>query len=247
MRKLLLAFSFLTVVPVPMASPVQEKELAGAMAWFPLVGLLLGAMAAAVYWITGLVSVSLVRDFLPLAFLVLITGNLHGDGLMDSTDGLFSGHPSGRTLEIMKDSRVGSHGVMAGVLGLLAKVVFLQALAPSAAITALVVVPVFGRWAQVYAAATYPYVRPSGTGVFTKHLGRRELLIASAVLLTVLVPTLGLRAIVPAGSAFLGTSLAGGYLRKKIGGMTGDTLGALNEFVEILTFAALLVMDIFWR
>ncbi len=245
MRKLLLAFGFLTVVPVPVGGSVREDELAGAMAWFPLVGLFLGAAAAALYAVTGLVSDSLVRDFLPLAFLVLVTGNLHGDGLMDSADGLLSGRPIDRTLEIMKDSRVGSHGVTAGFLSLLAKIVFLRALAPGPALTALVLAPVIGRWSQVHAAANCPYVRPRGTGVFTTHLGRREVITASALTLAASLVTLGWSGIVLVGSAFLGTNAAERYLKKKLGGVTGDTLGALNECVEILVFAVILALGRF--
>ncbi|HUW63310.1 MAG TPA: adenosylcobinamide-GDP ribazoletransferase [Spirochaetia bacterium] len=246
MLQLLLACQFLTVVPVTVRGPVGEKDLAAAMAWFPLVGLLLGAAAAGAYMVTRLVSASLLSAFVPLAFLVVITGNMHGDGLMDAADGLGSGRPADQALSIMKDSHVGAHGVMAGILGFLAKLLLLGALTPTGKIAALALVPALGRWAQVYAAGTNPYVRPGGgKGGFTKYVGSRELVLASATVLAAAGLVLGPKGAVLAGVVLAATWLAGHYVRKRIGGVTGDTLGALSELMEIVGFAVMLVLGKF--
>lgn len=236
----LLALQFLTRVPVRLAGPFGERDLARAMAWFPLVGLLLGAAAAGLHTALALALAPDICNLLALAFLVVITGNMHGDGLMDSADGLFSGRPREGMLEIMKDSRVGSHGVMAGLIVFLAKFVLLGQLAPAARIPALVLAPALGRWAQVYGASLYPYVRQGGgTGSFTTQVGRREIFWAS---LTVL----GAGALLPgaagwflAGLVLPGTAALAWYVYKKIGGVTGDTLGAISECVEVLGLLAL--------
>lgn len=238
--KLLLALQFLTRIPVTVRSPVQERDMAGSMAYFPLIGLLLGALAAGANTLLSTLFSPPVSDLFSIVFLVLITGNMHTDGLMDAADGLFSGKPAERALEIMKDSRVGSHGVTAGVLVLLSKFVLLWQLPQEAKAAALVLFPALGRWSQVYAAAAHPYARPGGgTGGFTEHVGTRQVLLASAITLAAAAVLLGPKGAVPAFAALLGTMALGRFITRKIGGMTGDTLGAINESVEVLALFSL--------
>lgn len=115
MLEFLLALQFLTRVPVAIRSPVGERQLAWAMAYFPLVGLLLGSFTAAIYTLLSFVLAAPVCDLISLGFLSIITGNMHVDGLMDAADGLSSGKQREVVLAIMRDSRVGSHGAMAAV------------------------------------------------------------------------------------------------------------------------------------
>jgi adenosylcobinamide-GDP ribazoletransferase len=258
----LLALQFLTRVPVTVRGTVTEKEVARSMAYFPLIGLLLGLAAAAVHTLTALVLPVPVSDLIAIAFLIIVTGNMHGDGLMDTADGLFSGRPRDGMLEIMKDSRVGAHGVTAGVLNILFKFVLLGLIpAGPAKIMALIIVPALGRWTQVYGAAMFPYARTGGgTGSFTNNVGRRELTIASVAamaavivlpafagalaypvplkgLLTGALKGIGLAAAVTAGTAGLGR-----YISGKLGGLTGDTYGAMNECTEVLALIVLLAI-----
>ncbi|MHB1044241.1 MAG: adenosylcobinamide-GDP ribazoletransferase [Eubacteriales bacterium] len=239
----LLAVQFLTKIPVNVRGSVDEKIMARSMAFFSLVGLMLGVSAAALHALASLVFAPPVCNLVALAFLVIITGNLHGDGLMDAADGLFSGRPREGMLEIMRDSRVGSHGVVAGVLALLAKFVLLGQMPGNAPEIALILATALGRWSQVYGAAFYPYARPAGgTGSFTAHVGLREVFYNS---LTVILPALflfRLSGFVLLIAVLAGTALLEWYIAKKIGGITGDTLGATSECVEVLTLAALLVI-----
>lgn len=239
----LLAVQFLTRIPITIRAPVEEKDLARSMAFFPLVGVLLGVLAASCH---ALISPFLGRpagDLLALVFLVVITGNLHGDGLMDTADGLFSGRSREEILEIMKDSRVGSHGATAGFLVFLAKFVLLGQLPGKGVTLGLILMTALGRWAQVYGAALYPYVRKGrGAGNFTVYVGFRELFWASVTMLGFLVVLLGFKGIFLAGGALTGVAGLGWLIRKKIGGMTGDTLGALNECTEVLTLLILQVL-----
>ncbi len=234
--RFLLALQFLTRVPVKLKEPFDGRDMARAAAYFPAVGLLLGTSAAAMNYFLSMALAPPVCDLFTVAFLAAVTGNMHGDGLMDTADGIFSGQSRDRILEIMKDSRVGSHGVTAGVTVLLAKFVLLGQLTQDEKIISLILAPALGRWAQVYAASAHPYVRPGGgTGSFTHYIGGRELFLASAITLFPTIILLG----VPGGSllalaAIPGTVILGRYLAGKIGGMTGDTLGAVNECVEVL-------------
>lgn len=236
----LLALQFLTRFPVKLRVPFDERDLARSMACFPAVGLMLGASAAGVHVLLSFALSPQTCDLLSIAYIVAITGNMHLDGLMDTADGLFSGKPRDRMLEIMKDSRVGSHGVAAGILVLLFKFVLLGQLSREDKLLSLVLVPAFGRWAQVYAAAAHPYARPGGgTGGFTDHVGTREILWASVTILAALVILLGVRGVVPAGAVLLCTVGLGRYAAGKIGGMTGDTFGAISECIEVLGLVVL--------
>lgn len=244
--ELLIALQFLTRIPVTIKGNVSGKNMARSMAYFPLVGLLIGGMAAAIHYLLSFVWAGPVCDLIALAFLVIVTGNMHGDGLMDTADGFFSGKPREKILEIMHDSRVGSHGVMAGSLVLLAKFVLLGQVPAPLKSSALILVPVLGRWAQVYAAKLYPYVsRSSGTGSFTSYVGIREIIMASAFTLGAVILLLGpLQGIVLAGVILAGTAILAWYAYRRIGGITGDILGALSECVEVLALLLLLASDL---
>lgn len=182
-------------------------------------------------------------NFVALAFLVFITGNIHGDGLMDTADGFFSGRPRERMLEIMRDSRVGSHGVMAGILIILAKFVLLGQMPPGMQGIALILALALGRWSQVFGAALYPYARSTG-GVanFTVHVGKRELFFNSLTVIVLSLFLLKLQGLILLGAVLAGTDLLEWYISNKIGGITGDTLGATNECVEVLSLVVLLLI-----
>jgi len=263
---------FLTRVPVSIKGAVESKHIARSMAYFPAVGLFLGILAGGGYFLLSLVLPGPVCDFIAIVFLVIITGNMHGDGLMDTADGIYSGRLREGMLEIMKDSRVGAHGATAGWLALLAKFILLGQLPPEARIWALVLMPVLGRWAQVYGAWKYPYVRAGGgTAGFAGEVGGREFFLASLTALAAIAGTGTLMAEsatltagpltaepvtawtlmagavltgtgMVAGAVLVGTVLFGRYLSRKLGGITGDVLGALNECIEILTLFILLLL-----
>lgn len=231
----LIALQFLTRVPVTIRKTVESKNMARAMAYFPFIGLLIGLCTAALHFLLSYVLASPVCDLIAIAFMVIVTGNMHGDGLMDTADGIYSGRPRERILEIMRDSCVGSHGVMAGVLVLLAKFVLLGQLAPHVKEFTLVLVPAVGRWAQVYGATVYPYARTGGgTGGFTDQVGRREIFWASLTVLVAAGMLFRLQGGILAAAVLIGTACLGRYIAAKIGGMTGDTLGAMSELTEVM-------------
>ncbi|GAW91207.1 adenosylcobinamide-GDP ribazoletransferase [Calderihabitans maritimus] len=231
----LLALQFLTRVPVTIRSPVETRNLGRAAAYFPLIGLLIGIFSAVLYTLLTPFLTTPVSDLMVIVFQIVVTGNMHIDGLMDAADGLFSGKPREKVLEIMKDSRVGAHGVTAGCLVLLAKFVLWGQIPAAVKGEALVLVPVLGRWAQVYAATFYPYVgKGSGAGSYANYLGNREIVLASLFTLGTIMFLLGLKGSLLAGAVLSGTAILGLYVSKRIGGITGDILGALNECVEVL-------------
>src|SRR2546423_7712403 len=167
-RDLVTALSFLTRLPLPALSRRQSAHVRGpaeAMATFPLAGLVLGALLVGLDRLLSLTAFPLpTRNILLVVALVALTGGLHLDGLMDTCDGLIGGHNAQQRLNIMRDSHVGSYGVLGGVCVVLLKVGALGAVPNSARVVALLLTPMLGRWSLVLAAALFPPARPSGLG-----------------------------------------------------------------------------------
>lgn len=228
------AFRFLTVLPLPGSFGSSGEDLRGALPWFPLVGLALGAagaLAAMLAWrLLPLPVAAVVLTFALLSF----SGAMHLDGLADTADGFFSARGRQEMLRIMRDSRIGVMGVVAVVLLLLLKTACLGNLSSAAAIQAGVLMPLAGRCVMVLMITLLPYVRAEGGLATTLYAGRSPW--AAALALAVLVLAgyafLGPRGIVAAAAASLGVLLFAGYCRRKIGGATGDTLGAACEVAE---------------
>src|SRR5947209_12330451 len=160
------AVRFLTVLPVPGSTRVFDKDedtprLVIGCEYFPLVGLLL----ALLLWLLVLVLAPLVPQLVLAALLVvalvILTGGLHLDGLMDSCDGLFGGSTRERKLEIMRDSRVGSFGVLGGACVLLLKFALFASVSVQILSMMLVLIAIVARWAMVLAMRVYPSARPT--------------------------------------------------------------------------------------
>jgi len=238
----LLALQFLTRIPINIRGTVTEQKIARSMAYYPLVGLFVGALAALLHFLISLITATVVADLASIALLVVITGNMHLDGLMDTADGLGSGKPRERMLEIMRDSRVGSHGVVAAVLTLLAKVALLGQIPPEHKFTVLLLFPVFSRWSMVYAATIYRYARAQGLGSFIAYLSKYELIMASLITLAIALSLIRLNGLILAAAAVVGAVLLGYYLVRRVGGMTGDLFGAMNEGIEVLSLFILVLL-----
>ncbi len=241
-----LAFGFLTVLPMPFVA-ARPGGIGRAAVWFPVVGLVVGALLAAVAW--G--SLLLWHDRGIAAALVLIaslllTGGLHLDGFMDTADAFFSHKDRERMLEIMKDSRSGALGVASGVVLLIAKFAAISALLGHSGrlpLVLLAVAPVLGRAAMVFALG-FPNARPGGLGAsFASEVRpwQRELSSGLAVLLTVGVVQRGglwwggpVLFAVTAAVALLSVL----YWKRRLGGLTGDIYGAINECVELAVLLA---------
>ncbi len=242
MRGLLAALRFLTVLPLPGKVGTSAAELAGSAPWFPVVGLLIGAAAAGFAEGVYLGAPPLVAAVLVVIALGAVSKGLHLDGLADSADGLLSSRNRERMLEIMKDSHLGTMGVLAllAVLGL--KVAALASLPPERVWVAALLMPVAGRSTMTMLMGLLPYARPEGGlgGLFP--LGRSPWLALGALGALLVVGgavgrEMGLAVAVVAAALAL---LFGARVQRALGGMTGDTLGAtceLGELAAVLTVA----------
>lgn len=227
------ALLFLTVLPLA-APAVSSRELGRSMAYFPLVGLGLGLLLAGAHYGLAIFFPPSVCALLVLLLLIYVTGALHLDGVADTADGMYGIRDRASRLRIMKDSRVGAMGVVAVICLLLLKVMTLTAIPLALRWQVLITLPVVGRWVMVALAVLAPYARSEGgTGsVFVEAAGRRELLIATLILAAVLLGFFRLWGLTLLAALCLAVILLDRYFKARLGGVTGDILGAVCEWSE---------------
>lgn len=240
------AVRFLTVLPLPGRAEVSEEVLGRSTAWFPLAGVLIGAILAGAGALAGLLWSQLTVRVLVVAGWAALTRGLHLDGLADSADGLLGGPTREKRLAIMKDSRVGTFGVVA-VVGLLAlKLAFLAELEDMALWRLLVPACALARWAMLLAIFAFPTAVPGGmAGRFKRRCGWPQLGIGTFVAAAVSFFFLGVWGLSLLALLALATLLWSLAVRRALGGHTGDTYGALGELGEALTLAALAALGHF--
>ncbi|MZR62940.1 adenosylcobinamide-GDP ribazoletransferase [Alcanivorax sp. DP30] len=235
-----LALGFLTRLPMLVKVDYSQRLMNQCSVYFPLVGLLLGAIYAGLYtvlsgWWSPLVCVLLV-----LAFHLWITGAFHEDGMADSADGLGGGYTVARRLEIMKDSRIGTYGAAALMLVLLLKVALLTEVTP--VWLGLLLAPAVSRLAPLCLMRWLPYVSDPDTSkskpVAEGFSGQRLLVAAVGVVIMAVLFDVLLPALI---AVVLVAALWGAMLKRSLGGYTGDALGAsvvLSELVFLMLLAA---------
>jgi adenosylcobinamide-GDP ribazoletransferase len=233
------AVRFLTLVPVPGLPSGAEERIGPAVGWFPLVGLLLGALSVAAGAVAGLLWGDGVRAVVVVLVLVALTGGLHLDGLADTFDAVGSWRSRERKLEIMRDSRIGTMGVLALVAVLGLKVAFLAAAGERWWIAALVA-PVLGRWAGVVAILAFPSAREGGLGrTFRDAAGPLAGWVATAIAVTVSIAVGAVAGAVAVALVGLVTAVIGRAWTRSLDGLTGDTYGAITEIGEVVALAVL--------
>jgi len=236
---LISAAGFLTRLPMPRWVGWDEGRMLRASRYFAAVGALIGLAGGLVWWLAGLLAPAGVAAGLGLAATILLTGALHEDGLADCADGLGGGRTGAEALEIMRDSRVGSYGALALILSVGLRWAALAALAPVWGVLALAIAAGIGRALMVPATALAGYARAEGLGrAVAGGAGPVELIAAlgTALILAVIGGWPGLLALA------LALAVAGGVLFlliRRVGGYTGDGLGAMAQLGEIVVMMTL--------
>ena len=242
-RLFLIAVSFLTRLPVPRISAGSEADLGKAAAFFPLVGALVGGGAAIVFL--------LAQRLLPLSAAVLcaiacaafLTNGFHEDGLVDTFDGFGGGWTKDRTLEIMRDSRIGTFGGLSLIFLVLGKLIFLSSLPSGQIWRWLIVAHVTARWTTLPLCAWLPYARAEGQGKFVaRQVGMLEVSAGTITLFAVLLLLPWQAALAAFLLASLVTWSSGLYFKARIQGITGDCLGATNQLTEVVLYLTALIM-----
>lgn len=243
-RQFLLALGFLTRLPAGKLA-CTAQDIGRASRWFPLVGGLLGAIDIALLRLLGPFFPALLTAVLIVAADAFLTGAMHFDGLADTADGFGAGRTRQDVLRIMRDHAIGSYGACALFLAIALKVAAIGAMAGSVrAVPALLLAPALGRWSAVFSSALAGYARPAqddlprSVGSPARFIGRTELTVASVIAIAFALPLLpwrGAATLVPALATMAAWTR---WCGRRIGGVTGDTLGAGIEITECLVLLA---------
>lgn len=241
-RNFITALQFLTVFTVKKDHEVTENDLARSMVYFPFVGFVIGIVLVyadkALLWLFP----DTIGNIFLLLLSVLMTRALHVDGLADSIDGIMGGRDRESRLAIMKDSRIGTAGVLAILFVFLFKYVSLNNLFTEYKTAALLTAPAFSRWAQMLMMFKSSYGRENGMGkAFVGHVRSSGLVAASVVSLGISAfviinePRTVILAVGIPVAVVVFTLLWRWFVVRKVGGVTGDSVGAVSEMTEALT------------
>lgn len=234
MKSFLATLGFLTLIPIPRSIHENSGALSRGAWWFPVVGAVMGSLLAIADAVYGKIFPPAVQAVLSVATWIVLSRGLHMDGLADTADGMLSFRPRDKILEIMRDSRSGPMAVMAVVGVMAVKIAALHSLPAGWRWKTLLLAPVTGRCAMGLVMGLFPYSRADG-GLASAFQSGHRLAKAAWFCLWILVPAIV--AIWGFGLILGGLSLAvawafGAWVRGRIGGYTGDTLGATCEIAE---------------
>lgn len=242
-RLLLTAVQYFTRIRVPAWVGHAQEGLSGAARYFPAVGVLIGVSGAAVLWLAAQVLPAPLPAILSTAVTILMTGAIHEDGLADTCDGLGGGATRERALDIMKDPRIGAYGAIALILVLLLKIAALNAMPTWIAMAALVGAHPYSRFCAVIVILAGRYAgspERSRAAPMVERLSAGDVCIAALFGITPVV-SCGPRAIAACVVALALLALLFRWYVRRLGGYTGDTLGAAQQVTEVGFYLALLV------
>lgn len=236
MKRFLIALQFLTILPIKIKSEIKEENFGRSLVYFPIVGILIGLLLA----VTAHILVFLPRMVLGAFILlisIIVTGGIHLDGFADTCDGFYGSKPKEKILEIMRDSRIGVMGVIGIVCLLLLKFTLIVNIPKNILWKSLIMMATFARWSQVLACYTSKYAREEGKAkYFIEYADRRGIIIGGMLTFVLFLLLAKLKGVMLFILAFAAIFLFINYVKKKIGGMTGDTIGATSEVAEVAVF-----------
>lgn len=218
--------------------------MADAPVYFPLVGFCIGMILVGLNQISSFVGLpAWANASIIVVVSIILTGGLHADGLADTFDAIASGKTKEEMLTIMRDPHIGTMGVLSILCVTLLKVSFLAALDSATRNIALILMCSFSRWSMVAAIYMCPYARNNGKAkTFADGLDTKKFILATVLIAVILCGT-------ASNAAFAAILIAGTtgfvfirHIRYRLGGITGDSLGALNEIMEITVLATICIL-----
>jgi len=244
MNSLFNALRFLTVIPIRTKNSTVSIS-ASSLIYFPAAGLALGIILVCIQKLLFYFGLNnLATSATLVVALIILTGGMHLDGLSDACDGLASLKGKEDILKIMRDPHAGAIGVLSMISAVLLKIAFISSLMPVNLASSLILMTTISRWSMVLAISFFPYAREQGKAKIFMDGKKNEFLILSTLLTIVIIalssPLAGFIAMAASCSAVYAT---GKMASSRIGGITGDVLGAMNEINEILIILTMLILQ----
>jgi len=244
MTSFLLALQFLTIIPVKVKN-FTEKKLAVSMIFFPVIGLFIALLLAVVNnFFLSIGFSNFITNIILVVSLVVITGGMHLDGLSDTFDAISSNKSKETMLAIMRDSRCGVMGVLSIICVLLLKISFISSINSIDKISALILMCILGRWSLVFLLFMFAYARKDGKGkIFSEGINLKIFITATIFSLICAVIFFGISGLSIMVFAVLPAFMFGKFMVKKIEGITGDSLGAVCELVEVVVLFVIAILE----
>lgn len=245
MKSFILMIQFLTRIPINISIDIKEENFIKGVKFFPIVGLIIGMINFLVYKAALVVLPIQIAVILAVLSNIMVTGALHLDGIADTCDGIFSARSRERMLEIMKDSRIGTNGAVAMFFDLALRIGILLSISEVHTAKAILLSPVLARTFMVILMYSSVYARSEG-GLGNTFIGKvhlKDTFITAVIGIIMGVLIFGYSVGIIIGINLIVILLYKTYISSKIGGFTGDTLGASNEISEIVVFLVILILE----
>lgn len=235
----ILSLQFFTRIPINKEIDFNKENLKYSLLFLPLVGLIIGSLGGLVYILIESHNLML-ASFMALLMTIIITGGLHLDGLSDTVDGFFSNREREETLEIMKDSRVGSFGVLSIVLMVLFKFILIFSVNNLPVVLALSFAN--SRLVISWIISTKNSAKPNGLGKIFSDSNPKKLVRISGIIYSIFLIIVDIRYLIPLAINFLIGQYISRVSYKKIGGLTGDVNGCIIEIGEVISLLSFWVL-----
>lgn len=243
MKHFSIALQFLTILPVKIKAGIKDEDFGRSLLYFPAVGLLIGVILSITSHIFSFMPLA-AQGAIVLLISVLITGAIHLDGFADTCDGLSVSHSKKKALAIMRDSRAGAMAAIGIVMILLIKLSFIMSVPPYHMGRSLIMMSVFSRWSQVFACYVSDYARKDGKAKnFISYAGKKEVIPGAIFVFILFLALSGPSGILIFALSCILTGLFIRYIKKRLGGMTGDTIGATNEVAEVIVLLFIIIFS----
>lgn len=231
----MLALQFLTTIPIRI-KPVKEEIMAKSMIYFPLIGLLLGLILVSANRLMIVLNFNeFMLSVILVILLVILTGGLHLDGLSDTADAFLSQKKKDEILAIMRDSHIGVMGTLSLICVLLFKIALISSINMPLRTIALLLMCVISRWGMVFSMYLFPYARQEGKAkVFMRGINIKIFILATLITLFCVFAIWGLKGIAIVITLAICVYAIAKFMNTKINGITGDTIGAINELAEVI-------------
>lgn len=240
-KGLILTIQFLTRIPININVDFNKENMSRGMFFYPLAGVIIGLISGGIYYLISKINKDIASFFAVLS-IVILTGGLHLDGLSDTFDGFYSARDRGKILDIMKDSRVGTFGVVAIIMDILFKYVLISNLKGNMP-TYLAIACGNGRLNAALMISVAKCARPGGLGDMLSKSNPRRFAVAGGILYSVLTAIINPWYLVSIGFSLLIGLLITIKAYKTIGGFTGDVCGAAIEIGEIASLLAFILFN----